>query len=584
MKKKSIYWLCRQMTSQYKERKSLLSQKGVQVQFFNDIGSLLEYYTSKRVNVIVVSDDLGPNAAAAALETLSSHPNLYGVRVIFSVSKNIPFLIEKAYEMGVRDIIPLDLEPKPWCQRFLFSSGAGEAKAPEPLPQLLVKSISGVYVPGRVVWLDDGRIRIECRIQAKVGTRLTMIGPIARFLGVKTIAIVIEKKDRSNLRYRYSDAFICRLKLPKDKIPKLGKLLALLEEEKSDKGLKIFSAVKTADVRNELIEALGNNDVILATALNRQHITTEPKYFSPQLVFIEDLLCLPSDLSTFHKMVENLPEGVPIVVIGDKAKVDSLRSLAGGRKIHVLPKVRENMMALIYQRYLTGQSWQKNFDSKNAIVVGSKSRFTCCEIYVPARLRAIHPQGATLALPVSIGRFGFCRVESSFIKKTFSDKVFGKIVASYNMTHLSSEHPHMVDVLFGNILLEHRKNLSALMAAALLKLLGIKQDPRTTLPKPEKIPDAPIPEKVLDPEIYNPEPLLSSDEVIEKIAGQTKQLARNVKNSEAAKNFVPLFLVLAFLGLMGATLYWMMLNYDPKESVSGSTFTRELEKFKNQNR
>ena len=159
MKSKTIYWLTDTVLPVFKERAEYLLQKGVEVYFFNDINSLLDYYSKKRVNVIVISDDFRKEILQATLTQISSLPNLYGVRLILSVQQNVPSLIKQAYELGFRDIIPFDLDGRQWLHRFLFSISGSEIPFTSPHPHVGLKAIGGVFIPARIVWISNDRIR-----------------------------------------------------------------------------------------------------------------------------------------------------------------------------------------------------------------------------------------------------------------------------------------------------------------------------------------------------------------------------------------------------------------------------------------
>lgn len=567
MKKRNVYWLCHKVTPLHDERVNVLAQKGVEVQFFNNINDLLKYYTLKRVNVIIVSDDGPRELTERELDTLSSHPNLYGVRLILSVDRNVAHIVNKAYQLGFRDILPLDLMTKLWVKRLLFSSSSRASHIASGSMQVSFKEIAGVYVPGRIVSLSHQRVRLEARIKVSLGTHVTILGGLAAHLGMNALRLEVENLDVTNLRYRFSDALICRLLLPPERIPRLETALELLARDRPGHELKVFAAIKTVVTRNQLIEILGRSQVHLATALNKNHIIEEPKYLGPHIVLLEDLFCHPDDLTLFSRMVDHLPDGIPIVIVGERRNIDDLKSLAPGHRVYVLPKIRDNLLSLILNHYLTGRSLNNTVDEENTIRVGINSRFSSCEIYLPSRQISIHPEGASFRVPIDVGRYGLCRVESPWIRK-IKHQVYGKVIRNYLSEGEQNDNHHIIEVAFANLLRHERSLLSGVIVDRMIKTYSLNKElfvPENTLASVQD-----------DSEDIKIEPFVSELEAVP--VQKTRSLAHRDIDRKSAEDYIPILGGLLFILSLVLFFYWALQHYDPSEGTGG-VFSDSLEKF-----
>ena len=142
MRKKRIYWITRKVSLSHGEKAKLLAKRNYEIQYFTNLEDLLSAFNQRRVGIIVVGDDAAPPEIEDLIETLCSKPELTGVRLILSLSREAPNVVRVAAANGFRDVISIDLEPQKWLARFLFSTAGSIASFPRPLPQLTLNNIS----------------------------------------------------------------------------------------------------------------------------------------------------------------------------------------------------------------------------------------------------------------------------------------------------------------------------------------------------------------------------------------------------------------------------------------------------------
>lgn len=575
MKNKSVYWLSQYHTKIHEDRATALKSKGFNIEFFQKIDTLLSYYTKKRVNILILEDDFPKKIIKTYLNRLAQDPNLYGVRLILSHSNQDNDLLEIAYQSGFRDMIPSDLSHKDWAQRFAFSTSGASKPFNIPNPMVTMSQISGVFAPGRMIWISPSQIRFEAKIKATPGTKLSLTGPLADYLGVKTIPIEIIREEKTNLKYHYSEAYIANWTPPAEKAGKMKIVFDHLEGQGEEQTLKVFAAVKNSDVRNKLFETLNNSKIALATALSKQHIINEPRYFSPHIVLIEDKLCSAQDLNIFSKMAENLPEHAPIVVIGERCNINELKSLAPGRKIFILPKIRENLSQLIFQKFLSNRRWQTSARDQNALSVASNSNFSTCEIYIPARLKQLGPHGVVLNLSTFVGQFGFCRVDSPFIKKVQRGKIFLKIIKSYDHPGNPTTYGQTIECLHTNIIGEKRRVLGNSLFSHLHKQYDLALNKNLF-----KITSASAIQQKKDEDQSSG---FDTVDVVDKTIDHVKDFVVVAKKSPIVEIGVPMAFLVGFLIAGGIALFWLIDEHGPKNTKTGQSFSKQLQIFKERN-
>lgn len=568
MKTKQIYWLTQEATATDKKRSMFLETKGLETVFLANIKELIKRYESKRVSTIIISDNFSSSDLKMIVDELSKSPNLYGVRLILNSLGSTHSISESAYQQGFRDLVPASLPDKIWCKRVLFSSSVVDTRLPVPTPNIGLKAMAGIYVPTRLVWISSNAVKIESRIDAPVGTKINLVGPLTEKLGQKMLSLTVQDRETQNLRFRFGNALVCKWSPSREKQGKLKIILDHIKSHTEEAKVKIFFAVKSPSTRSQLLNSLDQPEYIVASALSRKHIIDEPRFFGPDLVFIEDGLCRGENLSLFSKMADNLPHSCPIVIIGETSQVEDLRSLAPSRKIHVLPRIRENMTHLIFQRFLKQR--KANRQNPDHSLVPDNHALSHGELYFSARLTTVSPHAATLRTPIQISKFGLCRIESPFFKKAFRGSVISKITDSYAIPGLRDESQFFIDCHYSNISKKVSKNIARLMFSTLDREFDLGKSI-------EDIDELPHGETVTTPtptiDIFTPE------EIVENLAEGTKGVFDRLKSPTFTDWGLPIIAITIFFILMLKGLDWVREEYATKYQKSGRTFSEQLEKF-----
>ncbi len=461
MKKRLVYWLTPQVTPEQHEKAALLASRDFIVRFFRDVPSMLPEFAQQRAAVLVIGDAGAREDVKAIMAKLAATPETYGVRFVLVFSDYQSETIKTAFAFGYRDMLPLDLDGAQWLRRFLFSTSGTPTAMHAPAPMMTMNAISSVSVPARVVWLSPSKMRLETKVLPQIGTKLNLAGPIAQYLGQKTVTLTVEEHVKHNLRFRFAEAMVCRWTTPEQTIPKKNLLIDHLRKVDTGAACRVFCILHSGDVRTQLMETLRPPRFEIATALNKKSIVEEPKYFSPHLVFIEDKLCDDEHFPYIQEVAKIIGEDVPIVVIGTNTNYERLRAM--GRKIIPLPQIRPTLPRMVFEKYLPRFAARASYGEPNdAFLVNIASEFSMAEVRVAARLRQLHPHAVQIALATKLGNFGLCRIDAPFLGKWLDHGVYAKITDSYLDTRMQTDgFPNLVDCTLINVRTEERTAMAA---------------------------------------------------------------------------------------------------------------------------
>ncbi len=465
-RKKLAYWITDRVTDHHREKTPLLIKLGYDINFFSNMTLLMEAFTEQRVSTIIISDEGSLNHLYKLITKITSIPELAGVRLILSYSGQHPELVTLSYQHGFRDIIPLDLDIKTWTQRLLFSSSGSPIHLNLPEPQLTLNNVSSLNLPARVTWFSPKRICLETKASPPPGTVIKFKGRIADHLGTKGLTLTVEENINTNLKFRYSEAIICRWIASGDESDRLSSLLNHLKNVDEGPVCKVFLAIKTPTIRTNLLNHLNGPAFEISTALHRQSLTHEPKFFSPHVVFIEDIVCSMDDYRSFAELIEATPIDVPIVIIGRKVDTKVIKSHSPGHKVTVMHQIPSNLDEILTKKILMDGVYRSTKDA-DAIVVGTNSNFSFGELTFAAAVTRLHPQSVQFTIPFRIGNFGLCRIDSPFIKSALGRSAYIKIVHTYN-TGGTQRFSYLAEGYFADLRQFERDQLAKFMIEMLI--------------------------------------------------------------------------------------------------------------------
>jgi len=444
--KRRTYWLTEEITPGLRERALLLNQKGYDVHFFTSLETFTTTVLKQRAGVIVLSDSFDDKVTERILLSFMNLTEVQGARLVMVRSNLTESINAMAACANCRDIIPYDLDIKSFLTRFIYATAGKSMPFIQPAGQFTLNDITALALPARLTWVSSKHLRIECRIRPPVGATLKLRGPLAAAAGVAFITLEVIETQRSHMLYRFSDATIAKWHIPADAIEKMVRALADLSEHDPGPRCRIFVAVPSPELRAQVLTHFEGPQFDIQIALQKQSIVEEPRFFTPDTIVIEDLLCLEEGGERFAAMMSSLQEQTTVVIIGRLPDFAAVQ--AAWPKLRVIQHARlpTTFGQQVVNRYLPIRQTVREADDHSGANIASQHPFSLAEISFPARLKRIHPQAAQLALTFPISNFALCRIDSPLLRKMIGRHPYIKLTNTYQDTHpLASPFVHLVE-------------------------------------------------------------------------------------------------------------------------------------------
>jgi hypothetical protein len=160
-------------------------------------------------------------------------------------------------------------------------------------------------------------------------------------------------------------------------------------------------------------------------------VVEEPRFFSPDIIFIEESLCDDADGSRIEKMMANVQTQVPVIIVGKYDKLEAVRGKFPQHRIIVVPQLPPNLGDAIAHRFLPPSARKAPTFDKDAVHIGSDDPLSYGEIAFPARLTRLHPWAAQMAVPYPVENFALCRVETPMVRRVLNRDPYVKVTESY---------------------------------------------------------------------------------------------------------------------------------------------------------
>lgn len=476
-RKRRAYWIADEITRTMRDRALLLAERGFDVEFFTTLETLLSALDTKRAGVLVVSDDGDAGKAERILTTLICMPEIQGARLIMVRTRHSSWLNFLAATGNVRDIIPSHLDDKAWLARFIFATAARALGFVQPTGQVSLNNISSISVPARLTWISGTRLRIESRVRPPVGATLSMGGPLADALGVNSVPLTVVSVERQRLLYRFSDAIVADWKVSAKDAARAETVLQELRGNNTGPRCRVYIAAQTLALRASLLNHFDDPKFEVNTALQKHSIVDEPRFFTPDLVIIEDKLVNGDDLERFKQMLDNLTPEATIIVLGNVPALANIVKAYPRRRIAQFPEMPKNLPQSALSRY--ARSSPEGLDADAAHVL-SEHPFSLAEVNVPARLHRVHPLAAQIATPFPITNFALCRLDSPLVRRFLGRNPYVKVTATYqDLSPDAKTFMHVSDCYLADVDQDER----ALIAHGLTRLLTdslLRLDPAAT--------------------------------------------------------------------------------------------------------
>lgn len=430
VKRRRTFWIANSKTPLHEQRVLKLSEHGFEFTFFKDASEALTVARESRPICIIIDSptDINP-AAAAALQTLVKDPELNGVRFIASIYGERTDLIKTALAENFRDVVPMKLPDDNWVHRILYASGATTELGDTAPHEVGMNQISSVITSGRVVWVNQTHMRIECRGSQRIGSSLNISGPMAKAFNLPNIRLNVSRIEKSKLMFRYSQALTCSWQAPASHMEHVKSTLRHLLVNKPDPKIRAFLAIGRPNIRATLAKGLNPEIFYVRAALQKANLHQEVGYFSPQIIFFDDKLLESLSATELKEILNNLPVAVPIVIFG--AESEALKGALVGRRKFIEPSIQQAHLSNAKLRY--GITPSSDFDDEFSDIcpIAPEHPWSKIGVQTPARLISLSPTGGHVLLPYSVGNFSLATLESQLIGKILARDPIIKITSSH---------------------------------------------------------------------------------------------------------------------------------------------------------
>lgn len=434
-KKRRVFWLTPGNSASVGERALALTNKGYDVQLFGSLDQLSAELESKRANVIIITDDAPQEVNESTLYRMMSMPEVQGARLILTTTQTTPKLNKIAACSNFRDIIPLDIDEKNFLMRFIFATAGRPAKFAYPAGQICLKNISAANFPARIIWISPTQIRLECRLKMPPGSALTIVGELADYLGVGQLSGHVIETHRSHLLYRFSEAILVEWQVPNAARDKAMAALEQLEAQSTGPRTRVFVAIQSSDLRIKILVRFNEPRFEVITAIQKQSIIDDPKFFTPDVVFIEDQLILEDGGQRFQQMLSNIAGGATIFVLGSLNERETWQQNFPQHRIIELPRDGQVITSNILAHHLPLYDKRPLESHTNTVHFAAENPLSLADVQIPARLTRIHPTALQIALPAPVSQFTLARIDSPIIHKSINRSPYVKITECYPDTH-----------------------------------------------------------------------------------------------------------------------------------------------------
>jgi hypothetical protein len=415
-----IYWLVDHVDSAHREKALTLTQRGFEVMFFATVEHFITEFQARRASIVLVSDAGPENIVRQRVSTLVQLPEIQGTKTILVLTNQRPEILQMAAAGMFRDLVPLDLDANQWIQRIVFATANKSVPFRFAPGGISVDQIAALELPARIIWVHDQKIRIECRLSAAIGSQLNLGGALARALDQEHVSINVEAIERSHLTYRFSDAIIGSWRSAQTQ--KAAALMKQLRDSQPAQKCRVFLAARSSELRAALMTQFDHPHFDLATAIQKNSIVNEPRFFTPHVVVIEDELCVGEEEERFKQMLTALSPDAMVIIIGPGA----VGKHQPGAKVRAFKTVPPGLGRQILHRYRNAAT-----KPERAAFVNSDSDYSFASVTVPARILRIHPQHVQVATSLAVGSFALANLDAPTIRRQVGKSPYIKVVKCY---------------------------------------------------------------------------------------------------------------------------------------------------------
>lgn len=450
-KGKRTFWVIQSETRLHAQRIELLNNNGFDVIVLTSYQDVLAATAIGRPSCILIDTPETDNPAVIRMiGDLTALAELNGVRFILSSVSKSPEATTIAVSENFRDIIPLQLSEDAWLLRIQYTTAIkASASFPSPLCEISLNQVASIRAPGRVVWINETHLRIECRGSMHHGSTLQMTGAISEALQVGHLSLTVESVHKSHLVFRFSQALICRWRVPGANAEASATMIRkMLIGQQSEAKLRAYIVASNANIRKSLTTGLRSDRFELKIGLQRHTIAKEVEYFSPDVVFLDSPILKSLTPDELLSIFEKLPGDVPVIVYGSDVDKVYLKTIFKTRQVYFESAPDPMSLSDAGARYrIVPHAHVHDANSPTAQIV-AEHPWSKIEIHVPARLLSLNASSGKISLPFSIGVFTLAQLEAPLLRKALGRDPYVKITATAENTSLLNATQFNQDVHF----------------------------------------------------------------------------------------------------------------------------------------
>ncbi len=451
-KGRMTFWLVDETTQLHRDRAMLLEQSGHHVIFFQSLQECLNQIQSSRPHIFIIEDHGPVSHVMKALKLLVIMPEINGCKMILSISQFNPDAIELGIYSNFRDLIPLELNPNEWLERFLFSTSSKPIAPKIPSHQVTVNQLMSLHLPIRIVALSADEIIFESRGKHSMGSKLSISGPVLKKIGIEHTFVEVKETARKRLVYRYSKAYRAELSIPPHK---KAEFLEVLEElQKTSKGLRLraFIAVQDITLRNQLLARLEQHNIECNMALQRSQLAAEVNYFTPDMIFYDDGVLESLTDKELNAICEHKTLQSKSIIFGSTKSVDRMKFHQGKKPVyHENFGIGENFNPV--KRYGLSVAQSGFRLTEDGVYLSSQQDESFAQLTFPARLVKLHPRCGEISSQLKIDNYATCIIDSPLLRKITNKNPVIKLVASEEVSFQFNTPPYSErsTFLFGDL-------------------------------------------------------------------------------------------------------------------------------------
>lgn len=432
-KGKRTFWLTDSLQGEHQKRAEQLSLLGYDVSFLKNMREALDSLGTIRPTCILIDANItNQQSIAKSIEKLNQHPELSGTKFILSMHGQAPEAAKAAASENFRDIIPFELSNERWLQRFKHATSPKPVDLGRPLCEITMNQMAMAYAPARVVWISESHIRIECRGGQTIGSNLQITGSLANALGSPYISLTVESVHRNELLYRFSQALVCRWRVPEAQMEaaKITVRRAMSAHPSQANRFRAFVAISSAETRHALSQDLSRDQFEVKVALLRSTIAQELSFFSPDIIFFDQKIISSLEEIDLQLIASKLERDVKIVIFGTDEDTSDTTRIFTKQKIHIEPVYDTKKASSAVSSYELRSNGKVMEHSERRIHILPDQPWSRVELQMPARLTALNPAVGQISLPFSVAAFASIRLEAPILRKSLGRASYIRVLSN----------------------------------------------------------------------------------------------------------------------------------------------------------